>query len=332
MNKDYLFLENLYQLLEQGYGIEETLLLCKEITHHPSADQINIMLKEGVDLKKAILESDFPKQFIEFFEFFSMRLTISAAIRNALQITQHLEKTKKDLISKLTYPLVLMSFLVMFCFFASFVLFPQVNALFTSFSIQKSILFTILIGLMQLIPILFICVIGIIVVLFLRFMRALKRKNYRIIEQYLHVKMLKHIIQKYFTLKFAIYFNEIMKDHLDANTIIVLLNETMVRSDIKIMIYEIYCRIEEGEAFEDIIENFEYFDQLFVIMYRMYLQAPKEIGDLSGYIDVVKREMDMALNKFIKYLIPAVYSFVAFFVIVVYIAIILPMMNVIGEI
>ncbi len=27
MNNDYLFLENLYQLLEQGYGIEETLLL-----------------------------------------------------------------------------------------------------------------------------------------------------------------------------------------------------------------------------------------------------------------------------------------------------------------
>ena len=48
MNNDYLFLENLYQLLEQGYGIEETLLLCKEITHHHNADAINIKLKEGI--------------------------------------------------------------------------------------------------------------------------------------------------------------------------------------------------------------------------------------------------------------------------------------------
>ena len=123
-----------------------------------------------------------------------------------------------------------------------------------------------------------------------------------------------------------------MKDRMDANTIIYLLNETMVRSDIKIMIYEIYSRIDEGEAFEDIIEDFEYFDRLFVIMYKMYLQSPKEIKDLSGYIDVVRREMDMTISKFIRYLIPTVYSFVAFFVIVVYIAIILPMMNVIGEI
>lgn len=51
MNNDYLFLENLYQLLEQGYGIEETLLLCKEITHHHNADAINIKLKEGIDFK-----------------------------------------------------------------------------------------------------------------------------------------------------------------------------------------------------------------------------------------------------------------------------------------
>ena len=155
---------------------------------------------------------------------------------------------------------------------------------------------------------------------------------FRSIERYLHTKLLRRFIQKYFTLKFAIYFNEIMKDRMDANTIIYLLNETMVRSDIKIMIYEIYSRIDEGEAFEDIIEDFEYFDRLFVIMYKMYLQSPKEIKDLSGYIDVVRREMDMAISKFIRYLIPTVYSFVAFFVIVVYIAIILPMMNVIGEI
>ena len=332
MNNDYLFLENLYQLLEQGYGIEETLLLCKEITHHHNADAINIKLKEGIDFKDAILECDFPKQFLEFFEFFAMRLTISAAIRNALAITQTLEKTKKDLIAKMTYPLILMSFLVMFCLFSTFVLFPQVNALFASLSIQKSILFRVLIGLMQLIPLLFILLVIIIVAFFVRFVRALKHKNYRIIERYLHTKLLRRFIQKYFTLKFAIYFNEIMKDRMDANTIIYLLNETMVRSDIKIMIYEIYSRIDEGEAFEDIIEDFEYFDRLFVIMYKMYLQSPKEIKDLSGYIDVVRREMDMAISKFIRYLIPTVYSFVAFFVIVVYIAIILPMMNVIGEI
>lgn len=33
MDNDLLFLENLSNLLEQGYGIEETLLICKDINN-----------------------------------------------------------------------------------------------------------------------------------------------------------------------------------------------------------------------------------------------------------------------------------------------------------
>ena len=40
MDNDLLFLENLSNLLEQGYGIEETLLICKDINDHPSIDTI----------------------------------------------------------------------------------------------------------------------------------------------------------------------------------------------------------------------------------------------------------------------------------------------------
>ena len=40
MDNDLLFLENLSNLLEQGYGIEETLLICKDINNHPSIDTI----------------------------------------------------------------------------------------------------------------------------------------------------------------------------------------------------------------------------------------------------------------------------------------------------
>ena len=34
MDNDLLFLENLSNLLEQGYGIEETLLICKALIQY----------------------------------------------------------------------------------------------------------------------------------------------------------------------------------------------------------------------------------------------------------------------------------------------------------
>lgn len=47
MDNDLLFLENLSNLLEQGYGIEETLLICKDINDHPSIDTILQKIYDG---------------------------------------------------------------------------------------------------------------------------------------------------------------------------------------------------------------------------------------------------------------------------------------------
>jgi len=56
MDNDLLFLENLSNLLEQGYGIEETLLICKDINNHPSIDTILQKIYDGEDLTDALLD------------------------------------------------------------------------------------------------------------------------------------------------------------------------------------------------------------------------------------------------------------------------------------
>ena len=56
MDNDLLFLENLSNLLEQGYGIEETLLICKDINSHPSIDTILQKIYDGEDLTDALLD------------------------------------------------------------------------------------------------------------------------------------------------------------------------------------------------------------------------------------------------------------------------------------
>lgn len=332
MNNDYFFLDNLYHLLKQGYGIEETLTICKQITHHPAADRILEKVAQGVSLNEALKDDHLPKEFREYYQFFSLRFTLSDAIRNSLRICRDLQETKHKLVSQLTYPLILLTFLIIFSFFVTFILFPKVNALFSSFSVDSSMLFEVIMMIMKLLPILMIGAFTFGAVAFAYFVYALRHKKYLIIEKYLRVPLLKGPIQKYFTLKFSIYFNELLLDHINANEIIVMLNRQMQSSDIKIMIYEIYTKIEEGEPFEEIVDHFEYFDPLFVTMYRMYLRSPDEIGSMQGYIDLTYEKMQMAISRFVKYFVPCVYGFVAVFVIVVYISVILPMMNIIGEI
>ena len=327
MDNDLLFLENLSNLLEQGYGIEETLLICKDINNHPSIDTILQKIYGGEDLTDALLDPHLPKLFIEFFTFFSMRSTISDAIKNSLKIYNEIISIRKKLTAQMTYPLILIVFLLFFSLFATFILFPKVTSLFSSFGMNPSLSFSILFFI--------ILIIGILVALivsFVYFLIALKEKKYWIIERFLKVPFLKKYIQKYFTFKFCLYFNELLEDHIDSNTIITMLNENMTQSDIKIVLYEIYTRLKEGEQLENIIDGFPYFDHLFVSMYKMYLKNPEEIGSMRGYLDISQEQITYAVNKFTKFFVPIVYGFVAFFVITIYVAVIIPMMNVIGDI
>lgn len=52
MNKEYLFLKNLYTLLNAGYTFEEALMICQRIFYLPMIDD---MLEELKKVKQLIM-------------------------------------------------------------------------------------------------------------------------------------------------------------------------------------------------------------------------------------------------------------------------------------
>ncbi len=144
--------------------------------------------------------------------------------------------------------------------------------------------------------------------------------------------LLKKFLQKYFSLKFAVYYNELLKEELDGASIIRTLNQQMTESDIKIVLYEMNNRMNEGEALENIIEDFEYLDSLFLTFFKMYMKNPTQYQSLTHYIELTYDQIDIWIAQFLKYFIPSIYGFVGLFVITIYVSIIIPMMNVISDI
>ncbi|MCD7894119.1 MAG: type II secretion system F family protein [Erysipelotrichaceae bacterium] len=332
MNKDYMFLKNLYTLLESGYNMEEALTICDHIMHHDFISNMLQQMQMGEDIQTIILQSNLPKLFLEYFRFFKNKNTLSEAISKSLDICIMNEEYRQKLKSKLTYPLILLTFLFLFSIFVVFFLLPQVNQLFTSFGIKKSLMITIMFTFFNLLPIIIILISGSLIFLVIRILIALKKKSYRIIEWYLKLPIFGICLQKYFSLKFALYYQELLNEEIDSATIITMLNEQMTETDLKIVLYEIFNRLSEGEALEDILEDFEYFDSLFISFFQMYISNPTQKDSLSHYINLTYEQIDFWIAQLLKYLIPAIYAFVAIFVITIYISIIIPMMNVISDI
>lgn len=332
MSKDILFLENLYTLLDAGYSIHESLLLCYQILHDDTIMKMIDKLKMGEDFSTILLKSSLPQVFKEYFSFYQNKNLLSQSIEKSLSIYKIQKNFLSKMKSQLTYPCILLVFLMLFSIFVVFFLLPQVNQLFVSFDIEKSMMIKIVFFLFHIVPIIIICIICFLLLMIIHLIYGLKHKKHHVIELYLKMPFLHVLLEKYFSLKFCIYYQELAQEDTDCATIISMLNQQMVKSDLKIVLYEMENRLYEGEAIEDILKDFEYFDELFLTFFEMYLQNPAQHQSLSHYIELTYQQLEHWVSLFLKYLIPSIYSFVAVFVITIYISIVIPMMNIISDI
>ena len=145
------------------------------------------------------------------------------------------------------------------------------------------------------------------------------------------IVLIRRLIQKYYSLKFALYYNELLINGYDSTDIIVMLYEQIDDSDIKMIIYEIYRQVLEGEALEDIINDFEYFEPLFIAYFKLLIHDNQKDKSLDNYLRVSIDTLHMKVTRLIKLFVPIIYCFVAGFVILVYVAIVIPMMNVVSN-
>lgn len=328
-NKEIEFMNILVSLLDQQYDIESILKLCSSLHFHKECEALTDSLKKGNNLGEAILQCHFSDTFKEYFLFFKNTFSISDAVRKTVTICEKRNKIKKMLISKLTYPCCLLLFLFVFSIFIITFLLPQVENLFTDFQIEKGMVITIMFIIFHFIPYLIFFLFLTALTLFLYVYINIKRINYKVIDMLIaKTHFISMIIKKYYSLKFALYYDEMLKNHYDATTIVEILYEKINDSDIRMIIYELHHFIISGESINDAISHFPYFEKNFKIFYLMMSQN-RQFKSLNDYIEIVFMQINHFLSQFIRITVPLIYGFTAAFVIVVYISIIIPMMNVI---
>ncbi len=204
--------------------------------------------------------------------------------------------------------------------------------MFVEFNISPSIITRIIFKLFEIIPIIVIFIILSFTVFFTISIYAIKRKYFKLIDLLIEkIVLIRRLIQKYYSLKFALYYNELLINGYDSTDIIVMLYEQIDDSDIKMIIYEIYRQVLEGEALEDIINDFEYFEPLFIAYFKLLIHDNQKDNSLDNYLRVSIDTLHMQVTRLIKLFVPIIYCFVAGFVILVYVAIVIPMMNVVSN-
>lgn len=332
MNEEYRFLETIANFLEQGYLIQDVLNMCKYIYNNDLIEKLNLKLNAGKSLDEAILECDFNKTFKEYFKFFRIKNNLSIAIIQSVDICKAKDNTFMKLKKELTYPALLIIFLMMFSLFIVYALLPSIMQLFSEFAIEPTLITSFMFMLFKIVPILIVSLLIIFISLCFMTVYAINKQYFQLIDFFInHSFIIKNIIQKYYSIKFALYYNELLVSGYDATDIIIMLYHQIDDSDIKMLIYEIYTQILKGESLAEIISNFNYFEPLFIASFKILIHDNQTNKSLNNYLKISLDTLHFKIAKVIKIIIPVVYGFTATFVILVYVSIIIPMMSVISN-
>lgn len=330
-NKLLNFIDLLLFFFKQGYSLQESLEFCSILDYENEVSQIKEHLNNGLSLDEIFIMLPFPILFKEYYSFFKNDFTIETALEKSIKICKKRNEYKDIILKKLTYPCILLIFLFIFSIFITLYLLPQVEILFIDFNIEQSFIIKCIFNLLKIIPIFLVLLTFVCTILVIFIYQSISKQKFNQIDFLIkHTHFIKKIICKYYSLKFSIYYNELLSQHYDTNTIIDILYSKISDSDIKMIIYELYRLIINGLDLNDAISQFPYFSNDFK-KFITIIQNKQENQNLDNYIQLSFIQLNLIISKFIKIVVPFIYGFVASFVIIVYISIIIPMMNVVSN-
>ena len=329
--KNYNDLVQFTKLLKLGYSIQESLVLSIHLCHPQFIQDINQKLKNGDDFDKIILSLSLPHLFIEFYSFLIKKNSVLEALFQSITLYKKRTKIISDMSKRLKYPFFLVIFMFGFSVFVTIFLLPQVELLMYSFNQQIGLFQQVLFTLFKILPILFIVFIGLLIFIFCVIIYTFKYKRVDLLQKLLLLPKINKLIQQYLTLKFVIYYHELMLTGYDSTTIIDYLCNNVQNSDVSFLFHSIQKQMRNGIELLEIIDQSIYFEKKFSAFASIVLNQTKLNIGFENYIEIVIQNIDLKIRKYTQYFTMLIYFSVSIFVLTIYIAIIIPLMNVVTQ-
>lgn len=322
--------KTLASCFSQNDSIADALqqLLIYELILEKQYEELLDIIKESGDIKAVFLYLKFSKSFVEYTIFFNNYYSLSVSIDKAISLINEKESIKKEIIASLVYPAILIIMTSIALLFISSYIVPQLLLL--SPDSNKEYFFIILI--LKYIPkIIFIVIIILISAISLIFY-AIKHKFSFFMKKIFKLPLINRISKLVISLNFSLYLKEVIKDvPLNNDSIVILKNQS---SDIFIeyICDVILVKLSDGTHLFEIIKEINMLnDDLKQTMY-LAINSKKMSVLLNNYYEMKTNILKKKIKTFLTILIPIIVSFVGIILILMYLLIMMPILNMGAEI
>lgn len=286
-------------------------------------EDINMIFKDSASLSKILAYLKIDQSLIEFILFFNNYYTLSESIEISLVISEERKNLKKDLISSLIYPFILVILSTISIYFVSNSIVPQLFTL----SNENDTTYIIIVYILKYFPLVVFILTLIAFFLIIGILYLLKKDFKKYIYNINKIKYVKDIISYVTSLTFSLYFKEVLKNvPLSKNSIEILQSQTN-----NIIIQHITCsfivELDKGAHIFDLINDNEFLsDDL-----KQTILISKDSSNMSyllnDYYDFKMTNIKRKLKSFIAVFVPIVISIVGIILVLMYLLIMLPIIN-----
>lgn len=288
--REYRYLAN---LLQNGISLNDSLEIIKTKKNEQNINSIFKSLLSGENIESVLFNND---RYKKLFSTFNHLYTLDKSIVMVVDIVESVDKERKELISKLIYPLLIVFVSMLVMYFGCFELIPNMIAMLSVMGMEGN---NLLLYTSQVLVVLMISffLIGLLIV----FIGYYLLKNNMIINickstKNIYIRKIFSVIFTYHYLYNYLIFIEKNMSTKEIQEIMLLDSSASINYNFALALQKLY---EEGYSFVEAIYELEYFDN----RAKQLIKIGYITNSLIIYINIYINEVKDKLQKYIKSMI-----------------------------
>lgn len=325
------FLKRTGELLSRGYPIAEAI---KSISlHMPPYRKEDLSsclndLKKGLPFHEILGNFGFQNDLVGYVFFAEQHGSFSEALLEGSNLALIKDRDIKKLLKLLQYPLLLMIITVFLFIFIEYTLLPRFSLLFKSMGLKENF-FTVVINVFgQYFPFLILTFLFILLLLasyyFLIFRKVsiLRQRS-----QLVRIPLIGKILKMLFTHYFSIQLSFLLSGGISVLEALLLFEKNHKQPFYSEIGLKIKLNLIAGEKLETILSAFPFFEKELPIIVKHGQENGKLEEELRFFGELCISKMEEKIEKSAKFIQPCFFLFIAFLVVSMYLAILLPMFH-----
>ncbi|WP_369902627.1 competence type IV pilus assembly protein ComGB [Bacillus manliponensis] len=329
LHEQALLMKRLGELLTKGYSLLHALEFLQLHLQAEKKKQLCSVieeLKKGRSLHDVFQQLTFHADLLSYLFYAEKHGDIAFALQQGSVLLQRKDKRQKDIMKVLRYPLFLSVFLLAILLVFNLVLLPQFSTLYKSLQTETSSFTDTILTCIELLPYViggFLSLLGIAVfiyIFYIKQMHSVKR-----MDMFMRLPMINSFLRLMNSHYFATQLSALLQGGLSVLEALTLMSEQKHQPFFQYEAIYIKDLLTKGEQLDCILMNRRYYEiELSFIM--THGQANGNLAaELRDYSEMIMEKTEEKMNKTLFIIQPILFACIGLTVVLMYLAMIMPM-------